>query len=107
MGVDFTMVEGKGPKILNTIRSSHDVNNVKILGDPVSQLPFIGQTLKVHCTALIAVTAHSIVIAVILCVSLCYYITDTAARDQRQDRPDRVHWGALDAGCILGRGQPD
>ncbi len=47
MGIDFTMVPNKGPKILNPIVSRRDVEEVKLITDANSQLPFVGQTLRV------------------------------------------------------------
>lgn len=46
MGVDFTIVEKKGPKILNPIRSTEDIKNIKPLYDVDSQVPFLGPILK-------------------------------------------------------------
>jgi uroporphyrinogen decarboxylase len=46
MGVDFTIIEGKGPKIANPIRSAADVAAVKPLQDVDSQVPFLGPILR-------------------------------------------------------------
>ncbi len=47
MGIDFTMIPNKGPKILNPIANRRDVEGVKLITDAENQLPFIGQTLRV------------------------------------------------------------
>jgi uroporphyrinogen-III decarboxylase len=47
MGVDFTIIEGKGPKIANPIRSEADIKAIKPLYDIESQVPFLGEILKV------------------------------------------------------------
>lgn len=48
MNIDFTIVEGKGPKIVNPIKTMADVENVKPLYDVDSQVPFLGPILKVQ-----------------------------------------------------------
>jgi len=47
MGVDFTIVEGKGPKILNPVRTEADIDSIKPLYDVEKQVPFLGPILKV------------------------------------------------------------
>ena len=46
MGVDFTIVEGKGPKIINPVREKKDVDAIRPLQDVDSQVPFLGPILK-------------------------------------------------------------
>lgn len=45
LGVDFTIVEGKGPKIAYPIRSMEQINNLGKLHDIDTQLPFLRPTL--------------------------------------------------------------
>ena len=47
MGVDFTIIEGKGPKILDPIRDYQSAERVKPLHDVASQVPFLSPILKV------------------------------------------------------------
>lgn len=47
MGLDFTIVPGKGPKILKPIRSISDVENLNVILDVDRQVPFLGPILKV------------------------------------------------------------
>lgn len=47
MGIDFTIVPGKGPKIINPIASMADVDAVSVLQDVDAQVPFLGPILKV------------------------------------------------------------
>lgn len=47
MGIDFTMVESKGPKILNPIENLNDIKKMKIIEDPNEKLPFVGKILRV------------------------------------------------------------
>ena len=46
MGVDFTIVEGKGPKIIDPIRDNIGASRVKPLYDVETQVPFLGPILK-------------------------------------------------------------
>lgn len=46
MGIDFTIVEGKGPKIAKPIRSAEDVFAVRPLHDVETQVPFLGPILR-------------------------------------------------------------
>ena len=46
LGVDFTIVEGKGPKILKPISSAQDVADVKPFHDISTQLPFLRPILS-------------------------------------------------------------
>ena len=46
MGVDFTIVEGKGPKIVNPVREKKDVDAIRPLEDVDAQVPFLGPILK-------------------------------------------------------------
>lgn len=46
LGVDFTIIEGKGPKILSPIRAIDDVNAIKTMYDVDTQVPFLGPILK-------------------------------------------------------------
>jgi uroporphyrinogen-III decarboxylase len=48
MGVDFTIVEGKGPKILQPIKGEDDVDRIAVLGDVDGQVPFLGPILRVR-----------------------------------------------------------
>ena len=50
MGVDFTIVEGKGPKIIDPIRDEISAARVKPLHDVETQVPFLGPILKVIIT---------------------------------------------------------
>ena len=47
MGVDFTIIEGKGPKIIDPIRDEISASRVKPLHDVETQVPFLGPILKV------------------------------------------------------------
>jgi hypothetical protein len=47
MGIDFTMIEGKGPKILNPIRSMKDVDDLISIENVENQVPFLGPILNV------------------------------------------------------------
>ena len=47
MGVDFTIIEGKGPKIIAPIRDRAAVDAVRPLHDVETQVPFLGPILKV------------------------------------------------------------
>lgn len=62
MGIDFTMVESKGPKILNPIKGREDIDRMKLIEDGNSQIPFIGQILKVEFTlmALLCSTTNTL-----------------------------------------------
>jgi len=46
MGVDFTIIEGKGPKIIAPLKSQEDIDNLKILKDVATEVPFLGPILK-------------------------------------------------------------
>ena len=57
MGIDFTMVENKGPKILNPIKSAEDIEKLRLIEDGNSQIPFVGSILSVgHSYLLIILT---------------------------------------------------
>ena len=45
MGVDFTIVPGKGPKILSPVSSAADIEAIRILEDPGTQVPFLKEIL--------------------------------------------------------------
>ena len=47
MGIDFDVVKGTGPVIGNPIRTTADVEAVRVLEDIDGKLPFVGETLKV------------------------------------------------------------
>ena len=47
MGVDFTIIPGKGPKIINTIKTADDVAALKPMHDVALQVPFLGPILQV------------------------------------------------------------
>ena len=47
LGVDFTIIPGKGPKILNTIKTPEDVAALKPMHDVALQVPFLGPILQV------------------------------------------------------------
>jgi uroporphyrinogen decarboxylase len=47
MGVDFNIIEKKGPKITSPIRTKADADAVRPLHDVESQVPFLGPILKV------------------------------------------------------------
>ena len=46
MGIDFTIIPGKGPKIVNTIRSKEDVDKVRVLSDVETEVPFLKPILQ-------------------------------------------------------------
>ena len=46
LGVDFTIVEKKGPKILNPLRNQADVDALKPMHDVATQVPFLGPILS-------------------------------------------------------------
>eukprot|EP00607_Mallomonas_marina_P010246 CAMPEP_0182421466 /NCGR_PEP_ID=MMETSP1167-20130531/6887_1 /TAXON_ID=2988 /ORGANISM="Mallomonas Sp, Strain CCMP3275" /LENGTH=359 /DNA_ID=CAMNT_0024598655 /DNA_START=186 /DNA_END=1265 /DNA_ORIENTATION=- len=46
MGIDFTIVPGKGPKITNPIRSKADIEALKPMHDVSAQVPFLSEILK-------------------------------------------------------------
>lgn len=48
MGIEFTMISGKGPYIMHPIRTKADVAALKPLVEIDSQLPFIRPTLEVQ-----------------------------------------------------------
>ena len=48
LGVDFTIIPGKGPKILNPIRTPEDVALLKPMHDVALQVPFLGPILQVR-----------------------------------------------------------
>lgn len=48
MGVDFTIIPGKGPKIINTIKTADDVAALKPMHDVALQVPFLGPILQVR-----------------------------------------------------------
>ena len=61
MGVDFTIIPGKGPKIINTIKTADDVAALKPMHDVALQVPFLGPILQVRlihtaCCTLITTT---------------------------------------------------
>jgi uroporphyrinogen-III decarboxylase len=45
--VDFTIIPGKGPKILNPIKTKEDVAALKPMHDVAQQVPFLGPILQV------------------------------------------------------------
>lgn len=45
MGIDFTIIPGKGPKIINPIQSKADIERVSVLQDPGTQVPFLKEIL--------------------------------------------------------------
>jgi uroporphyrinogen decarboxylase len=46
MGIDFTIVEGKGPKIVDCIKSQDDLGRIKILSDVDKEVPFLRPILQ-------------------------------------------------------------
>eukprot|EP01035_Chromulina_nebulosa_P019135 gene19135-24974_t len=46
IGVDFTMVESKGPKIISPLRDAHAISQLKPIHDVDKQVPFLGTILK-------------------------------------------------------------
>lgn len=48
LGVDFTIIPGKGPKILNPIKTKEDVAALKPMHDVAQQVPFLGPILQVN-----------------------------------------------------------
>jgi len=47
MGIDFSMVEGKGPKILKPLRAIEDIDSIKTIENVEIEVPFLGPILKV------------------------------------------------------------
>ncbi len=47
MGIDFTIIEGKGPKILSPIKDQADVEKVRVLENIKEEVPFLGPILQV------------------------------------------------------------
>lgn len=47
LGVDFTIIPGKGPKIINPIKTKEDVAALKPMHDVAMQVPFLGPILQV------------------------------------------------------------
>ena len=47
MGIDFTMISGKGPHIIKPIRSKLDIDALKPLVEVDIQVPFIRPALEV------------------------------------------------------------
>ena len=47
MGVDFTMIPGKGPKIINPISTENDIEDLKLLSDVDNEVPFLRPILQV------------------------------------------------------------
>jgi uroporphyrinogen-III decarboxylase len=60
MGVDFTIIEKKGPKIASPIRTAADAAAVRPLQDVESQVPFLGPILKVPSRLRRRTTSHVI-----------------------------------------------
>ena len=48
MGIDFTIIEGKGPKILSPIKDKADVDKVRVLENVADEVPFLGPILQVR-----------------------------------------------------------
>uniref|UniRef100_A0A7S1X255 Uroporphyrinogen decarboxylase n=1 Tax=Tetraselmis chuii TaxID=63592 RepID=A0A7S1X255_9CHLO len=46
MGIEFDVIKGKGPAIMNPVRSMDDVRALKPMADPAASLPFIHDTLS-------------------------------------------------------------
>jgi len=46
MGVDFTIIPNKGPRIARPIRSMEDVQSIKVLSDIKSEVPFLSKILE-------------------------------------------------------------
>ena len=66
LGVDFTIIPGKGPKILNPLRTTEDVAALKPMHDVALQVPFLGPILQV---------LHFLVFKcffLFICVCLCF-----------------------------------
>jgi hypothetical protein len=55
MGIDFTMMPGKGPKILRPIATQHDVSQLHALADVGNQVPFLRPILQVRPSLLTVV----------------------------------------------------
>ena len=69
LGVDFTIIEKKGPKILNPIKTQADVDNLKPMHDVATQVPFLGPILQVilgYVSKIIVVNANSSVVSLII-----------------------------------------
>lgn len=47
MGVDFTIIEGKGPKILSPIKDQADIDKIRVLENIADEVPFLGPILQV------------------------------------------------------------
>ena len=47
MGIDFTIIEGKGPKIISPIKDQADVEKVRVLENIKEEVPFLGPILQV------------------------------------------------------------
>jgi uroporphyrinogen decarboxylase len=47
LGVDFTIIPGKGPKIINPLKTAEDVAALKPMHDVAKQVPFLGPILQV------------------------------------------------------------
>ena len=47
IGIDFTVVSGKGPKIFKPIASMSDIEALGAITDVDAQVPFLGPILKV------------------------------------------------------------
>lgn len=56
LGVDFEIIENKGPKIERPIRAQSDVDRLGALHDVDLQLPFIAQILKASTSPLLCFT---------------------------------------------------
>jgi uroporphyrinogen decarboxylase len=50
LGVDFSIVEGKGPRFERPLRTTEDIKNVGKMVDVDAQLPFLSPILKVQQT---------------------------------------------------------
>mmetsp|Transcript_12003 Transcript_12003/g.30810 ORF Transcript_12003/g.30810 Transcript_12003/m.30810 type:complete len:389 (-) Transcript_12003:65-1231(-) len=46
MGIEFDVIKGKGPAIMNPVRSMDDVRALKTMDDPETSLPFIKEILS-------------------------------------------------------------
>lgn len=94
MGVDFTIIPGKGPKIVDTVRQQADIDRIKVLEDVDSQVPFLGPILKVLVLLIM-------VLRLLLPLVSPLLLLVSAQRNTGQSFSHRLYWCPLDFGSLL------
>ena len=86
MGVDFTIVPGKGPKIQDTIKGEDDLRRISVLSDVDREVPFIRPILQVTRPSPCDGTDA---------------LVELAEGNRGKDYPHRLRRRAVDAGGVL------